>query len=146
MAPVGHVVIHLICGHVGAVLVPELCSGQGAVGGVLLVPELKVMVRITVVYHFILVNVIPGGWFSSVTFVGAQGSNLIGDGVKQRGVLFSGFIFEVLEESVGEGGLRVHGFNGLVQGLSEVVKHGLCLLYTSPSPRDGLLSRMPSSA
>ena len=28
-------------------------------------------------------------------------------------------------------------------------KHGLtnlCLLYTSPSPRDGLLSRMPSSA
>ena len=25
-------------------------------------------------------------------------------------------------------------------------KTGLCLLYTSPSPRDGLLSRMPSSA
>ena len=25
-------------------------------------------------------------------------------------------------------------------------KLGLCLLYTSPSPRDGLLSRMPSSA
>ena len=24
--------------------------------------------------------------------------------------------------------------------------HGTCLLYTSPSPRDGLLSRMPSSA
>ena len=24
--------------------------------------------------------------------------------------------------------------------------HGICLLYTSPSPRDGLLSRMPSSA
>ena len=24
--------------------------------------------------------------------------------------------------------------------------HGFCLLYTSPSPRDGLLSRMPSSA
>ena len=29
-----------------------------------------------------------------------------------------------------------------------VVRHGKdsCLLYTSPSPRDGLLSRMPSSA
>ena len=27
-----------------------------------------------------------------------------------------------------------------------VVKYGGCLLYTSPSPRDGLLSRMPSSA
>ena len=24
--------------------------------------------------------------------------------------------------------------------------YGACLLYTSPSPRDGLLSRMPSSA
>ena len=26
------------------------------------------------------------------------------------------------------------------------LKSGSCLLYTSPSPRDGLLSRMPSSA
>ena len=26
------------------------------------------------------------------------------------------------------------------------VYHVVCLLYTSPSPRDGLLSRMPSSA
>ena len=28
----------------------------------------------------------------------------------------------------------------------EVSRSGNCLLYTSPSPRDGLLSRMPSSA
>ena len=27
-----------------------------------------------------------------------------------------------------------------------VLNIGCCLLYTSPSPRDGLLSRMPSSA
>ena len=27
-----------------------------------------------------------------------------------------------------------------------VLKNNNCLLYTSPSPRDGLLSRMPSSA
>ena len=26
------------------------------------------------------------------------------------------------------------------------IEHKACLLYTSPSPRDGLLSRMPSSA
>ena len=26
------------------------------------------------------------------------------------------------------------------------IKNKICLLYTSPSPRDGLLSRMPSSA
>ena len=28
----------------------------------------------------------------------------------------------------------------------EYGQHSACLLYTSPSPRDGLLSRMPSSA
>ena len=30
--------------------------------------------------------------------------------------------------------------------LAEMAKHSLCLLYTSPSPRDATLSRMPSSA
>ena len=30
--------------------------------------------------------------------------------------------------------------------LREVQRNVRCLLYTSPSPRDGLLSRMPSSA
>ena len=29
---------------------------------------------------------------------------------------------------------------------SQDTAHEYCLLYTSPSPRDGLLSRMPSSA
>ena len=32
------------------------------------------------------------------------------------------------------------------QERTEVVRKKGCLLYTSPSPRDGLLSRMPSSA
>ena len=33
------------------------------------------------------------------------------------------------------------------QALSNLIeRYGCCLLYTSPSPRDGLLSRMPSSA
>ena len=37
--------------------------------------------------------------------------------------------------------------NRIAQRLSQVSGVGLvCLLYTSPSPRDGLLSRMPSSA
>ena len=30
--------------------------------------------------------------------------------------------------------------------VSSQISHSSCLLYTSPSPRDGLLSRMPSSA
>ena len=31
-------------------------------------------------------------------------------------------------------------------GALEGINRNYCLLYTSPSPRDGLLSRMPSSA
>ena len=39
-------------------------------------------------------------------------------------------------------------WNGAVERrpLFETLEHTACLLYTSPSPRDGLLSRMPSSA
>ena len=38
--------------------------------------------------------------------------------------------------------------NKNIQGgdLDDFIKERICLLYTSPSPRDGLLSRMPSSA
>ena len=36
---------------------------------------------------------------------------------------------------------RLHYYEGI--DLEQVI---ICLLYTSPSPRDGLLSRMPSSA
>ena len=42
----------------------------------------------------------------------------------------------------GGGGLTKIGNNCLFM----VSSHIACLLYTSPSPRDGLLSRMPSSA
>ena len=34
----------------------------------------------------------------------------------------------------------------IIQGVGLDPRIGICLLYTSPSPRDGLLSRMPSSA
>ena len=43
-----------------------------------------------------------------------------------------------------------HGTNGMFQGPATDEPNfrwfTCCLLYTSPSPRDGLLSRMPSSA
>ena len=35
---------------------------------------------------------------------------------------------------------------GVTQAVTNIQKNIACLLYTSPSPRDGLLSRMPSSA
>ena len=49
-------------------------------------------------------------------------------------------------------GVRYHILRGNLdtQGVANRKKrrslYGTCLLYTSPSPRDGLLSRMPSSA
>ena len=47
---------------------------------------------------------------------------------------------------------KIHGINVTVPFKKLVIPHLdelttlACLLYTSPSPRDGLLSRMPSSA
>ena len=38
------------------------------------------------------------------------------------------------------------GYGGYMGYSGELAKAQSCLLYTSPSPRDGLLSRMPSSA
>ena len=35
---------------------------------------------------------------------------------------------------------------GTIAGAGASAVNSACLLYTSPSPRDGLLSRMPSSA
>ena len=42
------------------------------------------------------------------------------------------------------GAILVFIFFGIVAG--DTGMFSACLLYTSPSPRDGLLSRMPSSA
>ena len=41
-------------------------------------------------------------------------------------------------------GLKIK--NVKTNNVEELKLDGVCLLYTSPSPRDGLLSRMPSSA
>ena len=38
------------------------------------------------------------------------------------------------------------GDNNYPDGLAEDIETNICLLYTSPSPRDATLSRMPSSA
>ena len=38
------------------------------------------------------------------------------------------------------------GVDGVGLSVHDTAGHSTCLLYTSPSPRDGLLSRMPSSA
>ena len=43
-------------------------------------------------------------------------------------------------------GQRVFGAIGAIAAIAALTLWGTCLLYTSPSPRDATLSRMPSSA
>ena len=50
-------------------------------------------------------------------------------------------VFAEMRKEISSVGGKV---NDLMECISEEVNS--CLLYTSPSPRDGLLSRMPSSA
>ena len=46
------------------------------------------------------------------------------------------YTLQIIEDDTSKVGVNTHLTNKIVS----------CLLYTSPSPRDGLLSRMPSSA
>src|SRR5665647_3980436 len=41
--------------------------------------------------------------------------------------------------------IKLASYKGIKTSGKVITAIGLCLLYTSPSPRDGLLSRMPSS-
>ena len=53
--------------------------------------------------------------------------------------------FDLLDKNITiTGGVKAPGVYEYVEG--ETVSSMICLLYTSPSPRDGLLSRMPASA
>ena len=57
------------------------------------------------------------------------------------------FAFPELKLYMGEGKQKsAAGGAGAAAAGGAAMMSGRCLLYTSPSPRDGLLSRMPSSA
>ena len=62
-------------------------------------------------------------------------------GASEEGPNFNPFIFDTSEfyEDSGDYAIAIEFTNDLGSDVT-------CLLYTSPSPRDGLLSRMPSSA
>ena len=64
-----------------------------------------------------------------------DGRNVASDGTKLDGIATGA---DVTADNIG----------GALTGLGTItsVASNDCLLYTSPSPRDGLLSRMPSSA
>ena len=71
-------------------------------------------------------------WFFSVSWQGDQVPQAIGEYLNQKGVK-SAFL---IAPNYAAG-------KDVIAGLKQNFN---CLLYTSPSPRDGLLSRMPSSA
>ena len=54
-------------------------------------------------------------------------------------------VIKVIGVGGGGGNAVHHMISNQVEGV-EFICANTCLLYTSPSPRDGLLSRMPSSA
>ena len=62
---------------------------------------------------------------------------------KEMQIFFSELLASIGTTKKGE---RDNAGARIVEGLEQLVKATACLLYTSPSPRDGLLSRMPSSA
>ena len=60
---------------------------------------------------------------------------------------------QLFKEAYGKYAVGAYNINNMEQALGLFQGHIdaqapfiICLLYTSPSPRDGLLSRMPSSA
>ena len=78
----------------------------------------------------------------------------IKDSIRQGGVLsvlqYALLMDEIAKEINEKGlGVRISGTDlilGCLLWMDDVILITSCLLYTSPSPRDGLLSRMPSSA
>ena len=73
--------------------------------------------------------------------------NEIKDGVKSGAFSLRGAV-EILEHQTGRR-LSAMSLKKIIDKETTDQPNGLlssCLLYTSPSPRDGLLSRMPSSA
>ena len=63
----------------------------------------------------------------------------------KRGVTSRAKHKKVLKAVKGQWGRRKNTIRVAKQAMEKAMQYA-CLLYTSPSPRDGLLSRMPSSA
>ena len=92
-------------------------------------------------------------WFHGGALVWGSGSEYPGDALTEHGVILVtvnyrlgpfGF-FSHPELSIETGFSGNQGFSDQIQSL-KWVKENICLLYTSPSPRDRQKSRMPSSA
>ena len=59
---------------------------------------------------------------------------------------FTAKVFNKIAMATGVSGTETLTVTTRTSGQQQMIPVITCLLYTSPSPRDGLLSRMPSSA
>ena len=94
---------------------------------------LIVIVTITL-FYFVPV----GMWIQGIVSLGVGRIRIV-DLIRMR-------LRKISPRLVTDGVINLHKA-GLAHISTDMLEtHYLCLLYTSPSPRDGLLSRMPSSA
>ena len=81
---------------------------------------------------------------NGITIVGTK--NLAGELASTASMLFSNNMATFLSTLVDENSLRINMDDAILVGAPEGDDFYVCLLYTSPSPRDQRGSRMPSSA
>ena len=72
--------------------------------------------------------------------------NFIDNLPKVYGIYTGGFLGFIIIMAIGEQMGMTAKAIGICFVAFTIAIYAFCLLYTSPSPRDGLLSRMPSSA
>ena len=75
-------------------------------------------------------------------FLNTLGNVIEGDQIAYRSLWCTTDVLDVLTESM----MLKTTANAIVDDQLAFEHYGACLLYTSPSPRDRLVSRMPSSA
>ena len=110
-----------------------------------------------------LILITPDSERTMCTFLGTAGkineNDVSSDSIKESEIIFlEGYLWDEGEPKKAFD-KAINNANKVAMSLSDLfcvdrhkphflnlVKNNLCLLYTSPSPRDGLLSRMPSSA
>ena len=80
--------------------------------------------------------------------VGGAGGNAINEMIENnlQGVEFIAVNTDAQDLKLSKAKTRIQIGLNLTKGLGAGAKLDICLLYTSPSPRDATLSRMPSSA
>ena len=71
---------------------------------------------------------------------------VIGEETKEQIMAAEGRLPDTLVACIGGGSNAIGLFHPFLDDDVKIIGVEACLLYTSPSPRDGLLSRMPSSA